>query len=694
MNMKKIFRYILLSALTITAVASCEDDRNNFLPEDSFGFNNKANENIVTIPLYGGTYSLDIVKSGKGLNEGSVSVAVIDTLLTAFNTANETSFVALPADKELYSFSTESISFTTEDVTLPVEITWDVDKVSEYMSQNPDKEFCIPVSITSNDLEVNEGRDFFVLNIMKSTLTARQTELSSAAVWESEPSKKDLKINAQLDMAIDAFDFTIEFVQDKSLVETYNKANETDYEFAPDGLLTMGENPVMKAGEDEAVFTMTLNTAVLVDPATGLIKRDWSGYVVPVKIKNLSKPGINVDNDVTYVVLKGMKPQRQLFKRVWGHYSDGALGLPWFVNNGLNITGLSSETFGANDRSFTINDEHIFITSSSVTPGIHKLDLMTGEYLGTLNVKNWMSKPCYTTDPTTNEQISVYPTYATSCPRMIPNNDPAVNGGEDILAVCGLADGSGYTLRMHAYLAGADGRATMIYDLAAARRFGDRMSFSGTWQDGKFWFRSNQDGDALVGYIPVKNGEVQNWIKGYRITVADYKCFSEVYWTPQSNGDIQDYCLIGTNSEKGLHLMTGCATVATPGDVDISAAVELACYPELACTYGWNFFEYNGIKLMAFVSVKDKAHPMVQVIKGDYTTAEGLKAALDAYGEETIVFSAPLQDQYDATVAGFDKGVQQGDCCVREINGQLYLVAGGCGVGLSMFTIDTDYELK
>ena len=40
MNMKKIFKYILLSALTIAAVASCEDDRNNFLPEDSFGFNN------------------------------------------------------------------------------------------------------------------------------------------------------------------------------------------------------------------------------------------------------------------------------------------------------------------------------------------------------------------------------------------------------------------------------------------------------------------------------------------------------------------------------------------------------------------------------------------------------------------------------------------------------------------------------
>ena len=66
MNMKKIFKNILASALTIAAVASCVDDRNNFLPDDSFGFNNKAGENVLTLPLYGGSYDIDVIKSGKG----------------------------------------------------------------------------------------------------------------------------------------------------------------------------------------------------------------------------------------------------------------------------------------------------------------------------------------------------------------------------------------------------------------------------------------------------------------------------------------------------------------------------------------------------------------------------------------------------------------------------------------------------
>lgn len=702
MNMKKIFKYILLSALTIAAVASCEDDRNNFLPEDSFGFNNKANENVTTLPLYGGKHTLNIIKSGKGFNEGTVTITVVDTLLTAFNAANETSFVALPADKGLYSFSTESLAFTPEDVTLPVDIIWDVAKVSEHMAQNPDKEFCIPVSIASDDLEINEGRDFFVLNLTKSTLTSRQKELSSAVLWESEPTRKELRINTQLDMAIDAFDFTIEFDQDEELVATYNEANGTSYEFAPKGLVTSGENPVMKAGEDEAIFTLELNTSILVDEATGTVKRDWEGYVVPVRIKSLSQPGINIDNDVTYVVVKGLKPLgKQLFERVWGYYSDGALEVPWFLNGGLAVNELANQSYGGNDRSFTVDDEFVYVASASAVPGIHKFDLMTGQYVGTLNVDGWMKDP-YIGKNDDGSLAVLYPTYATCCPRMVPNTDPSINGGKDILLVGGLAEGAGTTLRLYAYVNGIDEKAEKVYDLSVARRFGDKMSFTGTWQSGKFWFRANENGDGgfpLVANIPVNEGKVQSWIAGHRINNADnvttyeengevktQTCISEVYWTPQSNGDVKDYCLISTQSEKGLHLMTGTSVAG--------AATELGVYPKLACTFGWNFFEYKGIKLMAFVSVLDKTRPTVQVIKGDYTTISGLKAALDAYGEDTIVFSAPLQDQYDNEVCGFKKGMFLGDCCVREINGEIYMVAGTCAVGLSMFRLDKNFVLE
>ena len=669
MTMKKIFKHILLSALTITAVASCADDRNNFLPEDSFGFNNKVNENLLTLPIYSGSYTLNVIKSGKGLNEGTVNIyADLDSALAVFNKANGTSYVAFPADKDLYAFGVQSLTFGIDEVTKPVEVTWDVAKISDYMSQNADKEFCIPVVLKSDELEVNEGRGLFVLNLSKSTLNAVQTSVSKAILWESAPAKAEMGINVQLDRAIEDFDLTVSFQTDNSLVEKYNLENETAYELAPDGLLTLGENPVILAGTREAVLSISLDTKVLVDPETGTIKRDWEGYVLPVKLTGVSEDGILLANTLTYVIVKGMKPlENQAFNRVWGFYSDGALKLPWFLNNGLSINSLVGTSFAGDDRSFTMNDKYLFVTKSSATPAVLKFDIQTGALVGELDVTGMADAGA---------------TYATSRPIVVRNSDSSINGGEDVLVICGLAT-EGANLTIHAYVDGLDKAPSKLYSLQAARRFGDTVSFTGTWQSGKFWYRSNQAGTALVANIPVNEGNVQKWIDGYVMTVADYECMSDVYWTPQANGDVQDYCIIGTNSEMGLHLMSGTSAAG--------AGTLLKSYPNLARTFGWNFFEYKGRKLIAFVDLIDKTRPMVKLIEGDYTTLTGLQAALDAYSEETVLFSAPLQDELDATALGFENGIFIGDCCVRTIGDDIYMAAGVNCVGLSMFKLNPNF---
>ena len=668
MNMKKIFKHILLSAMTITAVASCADDRNNFLPEDSFGFNNKANENLITIPIYGGSHTLNIIKSGKGLNEGTVNISAgLDSALAAFNKANKTEYVAFPADQDLYAFGTESITFGTDEVTKPVEITWDVTKVIDYMSQHPENKFCIPVALKSDALEVKEGRDFFVLGLTKSTLKAVQTNVSKTILWDSEASAINMSITVQLDYTTDAFDLTVNFDADKALVEQFNKENNTEYELAPEGLITAGTSTTILAGAKSATLPITIDTKVLIDPATGKIKRDWKGYVLPMKLTSVSEDGILLDNTLTYVVLKGMKPLVQAFDRVWGFYSDGALKLPWFLNAGLNITGLKGTSYPGDDRSFTMDDKYVYMTKSSITPSIYKFDIQTGAYAGELNVSGMAESGA---------------TYATSRPIVVRNSDPAINGGQDLLVVCGLAE-KGANITIHAYLNGINDAPTQQFQLAAARRFGDKVSFAGTWQSGMFWYRSMEAGGSLVAKIPVNESKVQTWIDAHAMTVADYDCMSEVYWTPQDKNTIQNYCLIGTNSDKGLHLMTNTSTAGS-GKL-------MKTYKNLARTFGWNFFEYNGKKFIAFVDLADKTRPQVKVIEGDYTTQEGLMAALDAYSEETILFSAPLQDELDASVMGFENGIYLGDCCVRTIGDDIYMVAGVNCVGFSMFKLNKKF---
>lgn len=684
MNMKKIFKYILLSALTITAVASCTDDRNNFLPDDSFGFNNQAGNNVVTLPIYGGSYELDIIKSGKGFNEGTVNVTTSNADLLAYNKQYGVEYIPLPADQELYSFSSESIAFGKDDITKPVTVSWNIAKVAEHMAIEPANQYCIPVVLRSDDLEVNEGREVFILNLVTSTVTAEQTLLSRTYEWESEPASETANITIRIDKAIPSLDLSIDFEVDESLVATYNEANGTNYTLAPEGLVTLGATPVIKAGESYALLPVTINTDAIaeemeveVDGATvtkRLVKRDWDGYVVPIKLSGMSVDGVKVKNSLTYIVVKGVEPiPPTLFTRMWGYYSDGAAKIPWFLNNGMNILGLAGSSFVGNDRSFTIDDEHLYLTQSSGVPAVHKFDLLTGAYEGTLDVTGM--EGCGATHPT-------------SCPRMIPNTDPAYNNGNDILIVAGLAaEANNSDLTIFAYLDGVDAAPTKVYDLAAARRFGDKINFSGVWGNGHFWLRSNQEKDALVAKIsfgtdPKNVAGVNHWIDAWRVDVNDYQVMSEVYMAPQQDATISNYCLIGTNSEIGLHLMSGCS--------EAGKASEVACYPSLACTFGWNFFDYNSRKFMAFVDIHDKFHPTVQVIEGDYTTLEGLKAALDSYDPAKVIFTAPLQDPMDATVAGY-ADVVIGDCSVRKVGNEIYLAAGTNVVGISVFKFNPGF---
>lgn len=329
-------------------------------------------------------------------------------------------------------------------------------------------------------------------------------------------------------------------------------------------------------------------------------------------------------------------------ERVWGLY--GAFTDPAIDN-----------------RNLAMDDEFVYVANSTSAPAIYKYNIVDGTYAGTLDVTGMSTG-----------------THPVSVLKMIKNTDSSVNGGKDILVACNLTT-DGAPLQIWSWENGTDTAPVKKYSLDAARRFGDKMSFSGTWQSGKFWFRSNQSGDALVANIPINNGAVQTWIDAYRMTLADYQCMSDVFWYPAENGTVADYCLIGTNSSTALYLMSG-TSAAGAGTVN-------AQYDNLKNTLGVNFFEYNGTKYIAWVSMAEGGqYPRLQVVEGDGSSLATLKAALDTY-PENVVFEAPLQHESDFTAAGSNTGVNA-DCSVRVVNGEVYIAAMGWKNGLSVFKLN------
>ena len=340
-------------------------------------------------------------------------------------------------------------------------------------------------------------------------------------------------------------------------------------------------------------------------------------------------------------------------ERVWGYYSTESAA--WWAGK---ADGFSSWYGG--DTSLAMDDEYIYIPYGTATAGVYKLSIATGE-ISNIPVGGVTGG-----------------TYPTSCARMVKNSDPNINGGKDILLLGNLALAN-EPLKFYAYVNGTDADPVVAYNLGAARRFGDKFTVSGTWQSGIIWLRSNQAA-PLEAVIPITNGALQTWIDGHRITNSDDNCISEISWYPVSDKTIPNYCLMSTTSDKGVHLMTGCSTAGT--------ATEAATFPELAKTWGYQFFEFEGEKFIAWVSLKygnDK--PRLQIIKGDGSTLETLKEALSNLKANMVAEYALSNEDNDLSVGGKAATKTLADCAVRVINGTVYIAALGEEGGLSLFKL-------
>ena len=674
--MKKILRNILLSALTITAVASCADDRNNFLPDDSFGFNNKAGENVQTLPIYGGTYEIDVIKSGKGLNEGVVNITASNIDLKNYNEQHGAEFYPLPDDQDLYTFSTQSLTFGYEDVTKPVTVSWDIAKVAAFMEQEPANQYCIPVVLRSEGLEVKEGRQIFILNLVTSTVTAEQTLLSRTYEWESEPVSETMDITVRIDKAIPGIDLTLDFEVDNDLVAAYNEANGTAYEVAPEGLVSFGADPVIKAGEGYVLYPVTINTDAIAEEmqveikgetvTRRLVKRDWDGYVVPVKISGMSVDGVKVNNGLTYIVVKGLEPiPPQLFTRQWGIFATSSTS-PW------------QATFGLSDaRNIAMDDEYIYVPQSAGgDPVLKAISIADPAQVKNVNVAGITGG-----------------THTLSCVRMIPNTDPAVNGGKDILSACNLSLGEGSHLHFYVWLDGIDNAPALSVVEDSGRRLGDKYIVLGSWNNGEVYLKDYNTGN-IVRYAMV-NGRFGEWpgadglayARGrfdYNASVPDAAgCIGSAYvypGTPKAGWDIPAGFLVTSTASANFLSNTSSNVYVSTADLGMSL------------THGYSFItdKKTGLKYIAYVGLApSQAQGSVKVIADLAGTHDGFLGALQSH---EVVFEAPVQDAMDATVVSPCPATHStGDCVVREINGETYMAVMIQNVGISVFKMNSGF---
>lgn len=668
MNMKKIFKNILFSALTITAVASCvADDRNNFLPEDSFGFNRTEQEGVITWPIYSGQYDFAVIKSGKGFSEADVKVAGSEFDLVRFNeTLDAGAKEYLPIAKDLYNFNGAdecTVHFGVEDVNQMVTVNWDVAKVHDAMSDTDNFNYAIPLGISSPDLSVNEGREFLIVNLVKSNVNVETDFLTRTILWDAPaPVSENMDVTIRIDNALPTLDINLDLEIDSELIASYNEKNGTNYVAAPEGLITFAD-PMIAAGNSYVTYPVTLNTDVLFENGAIVPWEDHGGFLVPVKLAGTSVELLGMKNQVTYIAIKGMWPvPPQLFNRVWGLYATSSENA-WQTYLGISDT-----------RNITMDDEYIYVPQNAGGDAVLKAISIV--------------------DPTKVKNVNVTGvtggTHTISCVRMIPNDDPEVNGGKDILVASNLsANGEKYIF--YVWLDGIDNAPKAYPTDAAGRRLGDKFQVYGKWTAGEIYSKDYNTGNIVRTGMTIEKdlpviGEWGGYARGrfdYNAACNDASAIGAAYMYPGTTGlgsGVPPYLFITSTQYGQYYTLNDGIVFGNPVDLN------------LKMTHGYNFFSHNGNHYISYVAVDESlAKGSIRVIADPAGTPEGLLGALQA---QEIIMDLPLQDELDASVVSpYPSTHSTGDCVVREINGKLYMAAMIQYVGLSLFEINPDFKV-
>lgn len=407
----------------------------------------------------------------------------------------------------------------------------------------------------------------------------------------------------------------------------------TDQTTFSEGALQLPENLVVAAGASSAQATLKIVNV----PEFG---GDYKA-VVSAKVG---------EKDLGTVTVNYTKDPEIRFERVWGLYNSGAEA-NWFAGISDGGAAMTATT----DRNIAMDDDYIYMAKSSAYPQIFAIDR---------------------TDPSKVKKLDITGiaggTHPISCVRVVKNTDASVNGGKDILLVSNLK--GDYELKVFAYLNGIDAAPTQVLiwqwdkwaNASCWRRYGDKFTVTGTWQNGALWFQGWNDGKAL--YFPL-NGKVDKDNEVSHVIDATASAIKDVAVYPG-----QESTVLITSYDKAA-FWTNSGSKNTNNWVTWT---EADLMPSLKNSYGYKFFDFNGKKYIAYTQLESTKKSRVQIMEDNGT----FKTSLEA---KAGLLEAPLQKADEFSAESPAAGGNNGDCAVRIIGEEVYIAAMHTDVGLSLF---------
>lgn len=351
--------------------------------------------------------------------------------------------------------------------------------------------------------------------------------------------------------------------------------------------------------------------------------------------------------------------------KIWGNYGvAGVAGWPAYVSG--------AEDLDTKLRNACFDDDYVYIPKTDATSSDNSNFDEASIFMFNVSDGKYAGKVQRTTDPDymAGTWASTFPV---SCARVMKNTDPSINSGKDILICTNLGDGQ--NVRLYAWENGINNQPRLLTNFANGRRFGDRISIEGTYQNGRVWYRSYSAG--MTAYIKLSstysdgfNGShAWNWVEALGTTASDDGDAMTEY-TSFSEGS---YGIVSSNSGKGIYLLNGTTIEST--------------YAGYKRCFGWHAFTFEGTDYLAYLDMSGGTNlPIVTILEGKSDSLESLKATLD---NKKIAARASIatSEQNDFSTTGVYATSNVGDCQVRFIGGNPYVLGMTRG-GIALFKVE------
>ena len=682
--MKKIFLPVLAIAL---AAACVPDERNQFIPADSFGVTAKSL--VAEASVHTGTYTVGIAKNGKGQQPGTVFINQDQDaylpLLEAYNKENGTHYEAVLGS--LIDVEKPELSFGKEDVVKNLSLTWDPELMAAFMGNK--ENYVIPILIDSKDLGTSNGRQFMLIHLTRSSVSLVQKTIARTVDKKTvEPDKNGnqppLQETILLDVVLDhaikgvSIDYPVEV--DNSLIEEFSLQKGVPYEAVPEGLIVL-DTPTMHIPEGGLSGNIRLN----VDYST-LLKdgklQEFPSYVLPVRLntqqakasqngRDFELKGVSYGNSIAYITVDWKKILQGInIRRQWGKYSSAS-------NSWNAYFGGTADA----DRNFTMDDEYIYVPEASTEEAV----------IWKISIDN-PDNCAKVASPTTPSGY-----FKMSAARVMDPGTDKMNGGKPMLIASNMVmEEGGPLLKLYIYDKGTDTAPTewSMNETGLGRRLGDIFTVHGTFNDGGFlfkdWDKVYGNGTILVwrtafesvpNYAQTPRNPVWNTIKEEGGRAAFYPYPDQK--TPQYGiyaGPESAYFV----SENGSNVYTW-----NPSSFDATAASEA-----YHGAYDFNFFAFHGKRYIAYVQNISSVDGRLWVLEGE--AADSWEDILGA--KRNVIFQASLQQDLQfsddeeheelAEPSPKSSGASGIGCAARLIGDDVIIMAGKQNVGLSVFKME------